>query len=148
LFTGAVGDLQGSTQEHDFEPGIAPSGLFWTIAVPPEAVELSPGSGEARFEMEDVAVPDLHDFFNSVSPTPNPGPVPSHVSFEVQWLGGGERQKIRDGTFGFVGHFVSGEAHIEFSVSNDGGGEWSSIADGQTTVSAGVGHERNGRFFS
>ena len=87
MFTGAVGDLQGSTQKHDFEPGIAPSGLFWTIAVPPEAVELSPGSGEARFEMEDVAVPDLHArHFDRQS-----GAQRGHGWFREQWVCGWRR---------------------------------------------------------
>ena len=98
--------------------------------------------------MENIAVPDWHDFFNAVSPSPNPAPVPSHVSFDVHWNGGGQRQKIRDTTFDFAGDFVSGDASIVFSVSNDGSGAtYTSVADRQNTVSAGVGHERNGVFF-
>ena len=135
-------------QVHDFEPGIASSGLFWTIPIPASAIDISPGSGRARFRMENIAVPDWHDFFNAVSPSPHPAPVPSHVSFDVRWNGGGQRQKIRDTTFDFAGDFVSGDASIVFSVSNEGSGvTYVSVADGQKTVSAGVGHERNGVFF-
>ena len=133
---------------HDFEPGIAPSGLFWTIPIPSSAIDVSPGSGRAHFHMDNLAVPDWHDFFNAVSPSPNPPPVPSHVSFDVRWNGGGHRQKIRDTTFDFAGDFVSGDASIVFSVWNDSSGvTYTSVADGQKTVSAGVGHERNGVFF-
>ncbi len=133
---------------HDFEPGIAASGLFWTIAVPPSAIDVSPGSGRARFHMEDVAIPDFGNFFNAISPTPDPAPIPSHVSFDARWHGRGERQKIHDTTFGFGGEYVSGETSISFTVSNDGSGvTYQSVADGQTTVGAGVGTERNGVFF-
>lgn len=93
-------------------------------------------------------MPDFHDFFNAVSPSPDPPPVASRVSFDVSWLGRGQRQKIRDTTFDFAGEYVSGDARITFSVSNNGTGiTYTSVADGQRTVSAAVGRERNGVFF-
>ena len=122
--------------------------MFWTIPIPPSAIDVSPGSGQARFHMANVAVPDFHDFFNAVSPSPDPAPVPSHVSFDVRWQGGGQRQKISDTTFDFAGEYVSGDAHITFSAYNNGTGvTYTAVADGQKTVSAGVGRERNGVFF-
>jgi hypothetical protein len=78
------------------------------------------------------------------------------VSFDVRWVGGGARQKIRDHTFGFVGHYVTGPAMITFTASNDRSGViYSSEPAGQynPTVDQGgagspaVGHERNGVFF-
>jgi len=136
-------------QVHDFEPGIAPSGLFWTVPVPPSAVSINPGRGRARFQMDNVAVPDFHDFFNAIGfADPAIPTLPSHVSFDVEWHGGGERLKVRDTTFDFGGSFVSVEASVTFSATNDGTGvTYTSVADGQTTVSAGVGHEQNGAFF-
>jgi hypothetical protein len=93
-------------------------------------------------------VPDFHDFFNAISPSPDPAPVSSHVSFEVTWHGGGDRQRIRDADFGFTGDYVPGDVTIAFVASNDGTGvTYRSVADGQTTVGGGVGHERNGVFF-
>jgi hypothetical protein len=122
--------------------------LFWTIPIPPSAIDVSPASGRASFHMANVAVPDFHDFFNAVSPSPDPAPVASHVSFDVRWQGQGQRQTIRDTIFDFAGEYVSGDAGITFSVSNNGTGiTYTSVADGQRTVSAGVGHERNGVFF-
>jgi hypothetical protein len=107
---------------------------------------VSPGSGRARLHASNVALSDYHDFFNAISPAPTE--VPSHVSFDVRWAGGGERQKIRDETFGFAGQYVGGDASIAFSASQDGSGVvYTSDAAGQTTVSAGVGHEHNGVFF-
>ena len=85
-----------------------------------------------------------------------PPPVPAHVSFDVRWAGHGERKRIRDETFGFVGHFATGEATISFTASNDGSGVvYTSDPAGQhnpTPAEGGagspaVGHERNGVFF-
>jgi hypothetical protein len=63
-------------------------------------------------------------------------------------LGAGPRTKIRDKVFGFKGHFIAGDARISFSAHDDGSGVvYHSDPHGQRTVSAGVGHERNGVFF-
>lgn len=133
-------------QIHDFEPGIAPSGLFWTIPIEGGAVDSSPGSGRARFRLHELALDDYHDFFTAISP--NPPAIPSHVSFDVTWSGGNDHQRIADTDYDFVGTFVAGEARIAFTAWNDGTGVvYTSDAGGQTTIGAGVGHERNGVFF-
>jgi hypothetical protein len=101
-----------------------------------------------------VAVPDFHDFGSAISP--NPASIPSHVSFDVRWPGGRERQRIRDEEFGFVGNYVTSPTSISFTASNDHGGVvYASDPAGQfnPTVaqlgagSPAVGVERNGRFF-
>jgi len=132
---------------HDFEPGIKPSGLFWTIPVPPSVSTADATSGTARYRMQDVAVPDFRNFFNAISPVPSS--LPGHVSFDVRWSGGGETQEIRDPVFGFEGTYTGGDATIMFRVYDDNrrGVVFTSDPAGQTTVSAGVGHERNGVFF-
>jgi hypothetical protein len=144
---GAVGDP--TQQFHDWEPGIEPSGLFWTIPFPGSAMSAAPGAGTARLHAESLSVLDFHDFFNAIAEQPDPAPRPSHVSFDVRWQGGGDRLKVRDSDFGFVGEFVSGDATIDFTCKDDDSPiVYTSVAPGQTTVSAGVGHERNGVFFS
>ena len=145
LFTGPVSDTT-TEQVHDFEPGIAPSGLFWTIPVAAGSVDASPGSGRARFGVRELALGDYHDFFTAISP--NPPEVPSHVSFEVDWHGGGDHAKLVDSEFGFAGSFVGGDASISFTAWNDGAGVvYTSDPGDQVTLGAGVGHERNGIFF-
>jgi hypothetical protein len=144
---GAVGDP--SQQFHDWEPGIAPSGLLWTVPFAASGVSADPGAGVARMPAESMDIPDFHDFFNAISDPPNVPPTPSVVSFDVRWAGGGDRLRVRDSDFGFVGEFVSGDATIAFTARDDDGSVvYTSVAEGQTTVSAGVGHERNGIFFS
>jgi hypothetical protein len=134
---------------HDFNPGIKPSGLFWTIPVDAGTIDANTGTGAARFAMANLAIPDYHDFFNSISPSPTW--VPAHASFEVVWQGGGERVKLRDGDFGFGGQYVGGPATVTFAASVDGEPTvYSSDADGQRNpddAPPGVGHERNGMFF-
>jgi hypothetical protein len=149
----AVGDP--TKQSHDFEPGIAPSGLFWTIPIGFTAIEVDPHNGRARLHANHVAVKDYHDGFNAILGG-GPDPLPSHVSFDVRWAGHGARQKIRDETFGFAGSYVASPTTIGFTASVDGAGvTYSPNAAGQynPTVDQGgagspaVGIERNGRFF-
>jgi hypothetical protein len=145
---GAVGDP--TQQVHDFEPGIARSGLFWTIPAARSAIDVSPGSGRARLHAEHVPVTDFHNLFIAVGLSePPPLPVPSHVSFDVRWSGSGDRRVLRDETFGFTGHYATSSATISFTASNDGGEVvYHSDAAGQSNVGQpGVGHERNGVFF-
>jgi cytochrome oxidase Cu insertion factor (SCO1/SenC/PrrC family) len=154
LFTGAVDD-PNSLQLHDFEPGIAPSGLFWTIPFPPGQIDADPISGRARMRGVQVAVADYHDFFSAIAP--NPSSIPSRVSFDVSWLGGGVKQTFRDDQVGFVGTYVPGPTSVSFTASNDHSGVvYTSDPDGQFNPtfdqlgagSPAVGYERNGKFFS
>ena len=139
-----MGDPTG--QVHDFEPGILPSGLFWTVPIDRSAIASQPAHGRARFTQTNMAVPDFHDFANAVSPTPTS--VPGHVSFDVRWVRGGSAQKINDATFGFAGQFIPSSASIRFAVSDDGTGVvYKSDDAGQVTVGGGVGKERNGVLF-
>jgi hypothetical protein len=140
-----VGDL--SDQVHDFEPGIKRSGLFWTIPVASQAIDADLLQHRARYHLRDLAVPDFHDFLNAVSP--NPARQPGRASFEVHWAANGPRARIRDATFGFVGAFMPAAVTIGFHVTDlRTGAVYHSLPDGQITVGAGIGHERNGVFFS
>lgn len=134
-------------QFHDFNPGIKPSGLFWTIPFDRSTFDASPGKGTARFRVENVPMPDYHDIISGVLGGPA---VPGHVTFEVTWWGGGSRSNIKDDTYGFGGEFVGGPSTITFSVSDDGGGTVytaDKAGQGNGPLLPGVGHERNGVFY-
>lgn len=93
-----------------------------------------------------LAMPDFHDFFNAISPSPTM--QSGHVTFDVCWSGGGARSHINDPVFGFAGDYTAGPIRIDFTASDDGAGvTYHSLPDGQITVSGGVGHERNGIFY-
>ena len=141
-------------QVHDWEPGIADSGLFWTIPISPGSIKADSATGRARFRVEALKIGDYHDFFNAVS---GGTPIPSRVSFDVVWEGGGTPVDLRDDTFTFEGHYVPGPARISFVASNDGSGiTYTSVAEGQynPTLEQGgagdpaVGTEQNGRYFT
>jgi hypothetical protein len=135
-------------QSHDWEPGIEDSGLFWTIPIGNGAIDADPSTGQARFRGQSVKVTDFFDFFNAVLGG-GATPVPSRVSYDVRWSGGGVRQSLRDSTFGFVGEYVSGPASITFEAMDDHGTViYRSDAAPQSNVGQpAVGTERNGVFF-
>lgn len=136
-----------TTQVHDFEPGIRRSGLFWTIAVPDDAVHSNLPAGHARFHMRHKRIPDYHDFFNAVSP--HPASRPGVVSFDVRWNATAPRSHMRDRTFGYRGVYAPAEVHIDFRAKDvHRNVVYHSRGDGQTTVGGGMGHERNGVYFS
>lgn len=100
----------------------------------------------SRFHMRHRAVPDFHDFGNSLSPQPTS--VPGHVTFDAHWTANGPRQRLRDPAFGYAGKFMPADMRISFVVSDDNSGVvYRSVLDGQVTVGGVIGHERNGRFF-
>ena len=145
-----------TVQVHDWEPGIAPSGLFWTIPLGNGMADFDLGTGAARLRGQSVKVDDHHDFFNSVLGG-GPAPVPARVDYDVVWAGGGDHVHIRDTDFGFVSDYVTGPATITFTAHNDHGDVvYRSDAEGQFNPgpeefgagSPAVGSERNGIFFS
>jgi hypothetical protein len=135
-----------SKQVHDWEPGIKRSGLFWTVPIPRTQVGDNADVGWARMRATNMAVPDYHDFFSSISP--HPAKRPGHVSFDLIWHPRGRKQHIRDTQFGFVGDFFAGEVSVEFTARDDGSPVvFTSNPGGQKTMVSGVGRERNGVFF-
>jgi hypothetical protein len=130
---------------NDFNPGIAPSGLFWTGAVPDNAVEVHPGAGTARFALSDFHTRDFHTIANSIMGGPSD---PAVVSFEMVWAGHGRSVVQTDGlTFSFDS--VISTATVEWSARNEATGMrfQSDPASSSESEFAAVGHEKNGVFF-
>jgi hypothetical protein len=143
-----VGDF--TVQEHDFEPGIADNGLFWTIPIGNGMVDAEPTSGAGRFRGQSVKVTDFHDFFTAVG-FGSATPVPGRADYDVSWAGGGPTVQARDTAYEYVGEYVTSRATITFTVSNaDSGVVYTSgdLAAQTNPDPAGVGTERSGVFFS
>lgn len=142
-----MGDF--SKQLHDFNPGIADNGLFWTIPIGNGMVDADPATGEARFRGQSVKVDDYTSVPDAIFGG-GPTPVPSRVSFDVRWNGHGDTVHIRDTAFGFVGDYVTGVATIAFTAFNEHGDViYQSDPTGQSNgLPPAVGSERNGVFFS
>jgi hypothetical protein len=141
----------GSTQVHDFNPGVGADGLFWTLPIPRESVDIDLDDATARFHMEHLAIPDFFDFLNAVGASSPPVP-PAHgaVSFDVRWQGTKPLAHLRDAVNGFVGDFMHSQATIAWSAEEPSR-HFRFVSDGaekSTTISGVIGRERNGAFFS
>jgi hypothetical protein len=130
---------------NDFNVGIAPSGLFWTVAVSDDGVDVHPGAGTATFALSNFQTRDFHTIGNSIGGGPSD---PAVVSFAIAWSGQGPSLVQTDGsTFSFDS--VISSATAEWSALNQTTG-MSFVSDPATSSQsefAAVGHEKNGVFF-
>ena len=142
---------QTPTQIHDFNPStLPPLGLFWTVQLPEDSVEIQLGKGSATLQGSDVPVFDYGTLVNALfGPPPSPLPTGT-VSFTVVWSGVGQRVNIRntDPTYGgFAGEFIRNTAQMEWTAAV---GDYRFTSDPLATSSsafAEIGHERNGSFY-
>ncbi|HET8629016.1 MAG TPA: hypothetical protein VFL91_16460 [Thermomicrobiales bacterium] len=140
----------GQNQVHDFNPGVAPDGLFWTMPIHRKSVAFDLDDGTAAFHMTGLAIPDFHDIVNALSA--NPTTTPGVVSFDVRWHGkpGTTPMRIRDASNGFVGEYLASTATIAWSAHEPATHfrfATDPAATSTTVNTAVIGHERNGRFF-
>ena len=115
-----------TNQVHDFDPGIAANGLFWTLVV------------------NNANVLDYHDIPNALVRGPS---HPATVSFVVNWHRGSQRTKVRDTVNGFAAELVQNTATMSWSAITQGISYVSGPESTSSGVFASVGHERNGAFF-
>jgi hypothetical protein len=143
---------QTPTQIHDFNPTtFPPVGLFWTVELPEDSVEVEFGEGRASLRGFDVPVFDYGTTPNALfGPVPSPLPTGS-VSFKVVWSGPGQRVNIRNSDpvyGGFAGEFIRNSARMEWTATV---GDYTFVSDPLATSSssfAQIGLERNGLFFA
>ena len=141
LFTGAV----GTGQVHDFNPGIAPSGLFWTVAVPGDAVAADVQHGTASLALDDF---DTEDYFNLLNALQDGNSDSASVSFEMRWQAIDAPMNVTDPVHHFDGRFTLSAVQIEWSATTP---HFTFVSDPASTthnVRSVIGHERNGVFFS
>jgi hypothetical protein len=132
---------------HDFNAGIHPypDGVFWTVQIPPESLQVHLGDGRATLQVANQSVRDYYNIPNSLN---NGDSVAATVSYTIHWDGVTGRRQVRNTDLRVAGLFVDTAATIEWSGSNANGFAFTSSPVGQTTISAQIGHERNGVFFS
>ena len=140
-----------AVQIHDLNPGIKADGLFWTTPIPDEGIDVNLGKGSASMFATNVPVNDYGTFRNSIVGN-GPAPIPSLVSFTVDWSGVSERVNVRNNNppasgGGFAGLFVHNTAQMQWNATI---GDLIYLSDPIGTSSsafAEIGHERNGSFF-
>jgi hypothetical protein len=132
-----------SNQVHDFNPGFG-NGLFWTIPVPAGSVQVSPGSGAASMEINNLALNDYHTIPNVLL---GGSSNPATVSFHMDWAPSTSHFKVRDQATGVAGEFVQNTATMSWAAVTDGSAYLSGPQETSFSVFSQVGHERNGVFF-
>jgi hypothetical protein len=134
----------GPNQIHDYEPGIADNGLFWTVAIPPSAIGFDLAAGTASYKLTNYAIPDWTNFANAVAGGPN---NPATVSFDMKWLQPDAKYHVDKADQKFVYDFSFTKSTIEWSSQQEGFSFVSDPADPSLSQFASVGYERNGVFY-
>lgn len=135
-------------QIHDFNGGIAPSGLFWTLRLPDDAVVVSPDGRRLTLAVQDLAMVD--DVLRPVAIT-----FPATASFRIEWRGKKAQKRRGRGLevaatdpAAFLGRFRKAKATASFSGVTEGFSFTTDVATPATSIFATMGTERNGVFLA
>lgn len=142
-------------QTHDFNPGISPQGVYWTVAVPPEGVQINFGAGTASWQLDNFANQDYFNLQNALVRQAGigengPPPVPATASFMLSWSGVTQRLQRRDAAQGFEGEYVLNTSQLQWSGEAPAASGEPSFSFRSTSSRNGfsmLGRERNGSFF-
>src|SRR5712672_1683846 len=132
-----------AVQLDDMNPGISLTGLFWTMAVPEDSVEVDFDEGRAELRVERAKVQDYGTFLNSLFGGPS---EPATVSFEIHWAGKSPRQQVVNTAGEMEGQFIRNAATMEWSATTPEYKFVSRPASTSSSLFAEIGHERNGAF--
>ena len=143
VFNGAV----GTNQIHDFNPGIRhPGGLFWTVPVSEDALEVDLEDGTATLSLNDFDTDDYGNLLNALS---DGAEVDASISFKMKWTATGDPFNVSDAAKTFAGRFSLATVDISWSASVDSTGfKFTSDPGSNVNVKSVIGRERNGIFFS
>jgi hypothetical protein len=136
-------DPEFKNQIHDYNPGIAPNGLFWTMPFPDDWAWVDLSSGTAEMHARTLDIPDAYNVINAISGGPS---EPAKVSFDVWWHTPTATEQLRDETVGFAATLLEVTSALSFSAEN---ADFAFVSDPpETSVSlyARVGYEANGVF--
>ena len=136
----------GSPQVHDYNGGIPPNGLFWTVALPRDAFTVSHGGRRARLDVRAISTIDSFVFAGANS-------TPAELDLSVRWeatgpaceRGAGDDVPATDPA-AFLGRFRPARATGTFAGVELGFGFRTRRAATSHLGFAEVGFERNGSF--
>jgi hypothetical protein len=137
---------------HSYDPGISANGLFWTIPIPEESVDVHLGAGAAVLDAKDIHLFDAFTVANSFMR--NPVPVPAVIdSLRIEWSGITKTTQFSSAVPDeqFAGYFLENSATIEVTVTtppSPGLHGFHFVSDATTASDfAQIGHDHNGSFF-
>lgn len=119
-----------------------PDGVFWTIPISPETLQVNLLNGTGSLHVVDLAVPDYGKIPNGLMHGPAASAL---VSFAIEWGGVIGRSRVNDTANGYAAELVTTGATIAWSAQQDGFTFLSDPAStSKVTDVAFLGHERNG----
>jgi hypothetical protein len=144
-------------QLHDISPGIAPSGLFWTVRIPDDWVTVEAddlGEG-ARYRIDQLGLLDYGNLRNSLPAFIPPGtaqtpPDAAVASFVMRWMGNTGSADATDSgpnQFTMKGIFTHATMAWSCSVPSKNFKFLSGAARTSHETFAALVNERNGSFF-
>ena len=136
-------DPEFKNQVHDFSPAIAPSGLFWTVPVPDDAVTVNLAAGTAELHVRELAVLDSYTVPNVLSGGPS---EPATVTFDVYWYDPTTVESSVNAEQGFGGTFLDVTSALEWSGQTAEFAFASDPASTSTNLHGLIGYEANGVF--
>jgi len=80
---------------HDFNAGLGPNGLFWTVQVPDDAVKIDDDNDKLTISLTNVAVVDQISFPNGTGNNQGMAGAPATVSFSITYRKVGTSRHVR-----------------------------------------------------
>lgn len=133
-----------AVQLDDMNPGITSTGLFWTMDVPDDSVEVNFEKGRAELQVKHAKIQDYGNFLNALFGGPS---EPATVAFEVHWAGRSPRQHVVNTAGEMEGQFIRNTATMEWSATTPQYTFVSKPASTSSSLFAEIARERNGVFF-
>ena len=136
----------GGAQITDFNPGVTQNGLFWTVVVGDQDVDVDLDAGTATFRAENLRMPDFRDFENAILRNGST-PLPGVVSFTVRWTATGAVTHFDNPAQRYRGDMREAIAQMEFTARSGDFEYRSAPLAESTTDAAQLGAESNGSFY-
>ena len=90
---------------------------------------------------------NMEDYTNVINALLDGTSQPASVSFAIHWKPSFNRFKVRDPKTDMAGEFVQNTATMTWSATSASHVYFSGPENSSTSISAQIGHERNGVFF-
>jgi hypothetical protein len=128
---------------HDFAPPIAPSGLFWTVPIPDDAVTVNLAAGTAELHIRDMDLLDSYSIPNNLAGGPT---EPATVGFDLYWSDPTGVESTVNADQGYAGTFLEVTSALEWSGQTAEFAFISDPAPTSTSLFGLIGYEANGVF--
>jgi hypothetical protein len=138
-------DSEATNQVHDFAPPIAPSGLFWTVLIPDDAVTVDLAAGTAGLHVRSMDLLDSYTIPNNLAGGPA---EPATVDFDLFWSDPTAVESMVNAEQGYTGTFLDVTSALQWSAQT---AEFAFVSDPpetSTSLFGLIGYEANGVFFA